>query len=82
MRWIGFLNDQSLKVQISKKRFAGFINKGIIEKREFVFESKDSDKLIKTNYFIIKRKYSNELGLQMKEEEDSDILNEIEDAFL
>lgn len=77
-----FVKAESLKVQISKKRFAGFINKGVIEKREFVFESKDSDKLIKTNYFIIKRKYSNELGLQMKLEEDTNVINNTEDLFL
>jgi CRISPR-associated endonuclease/helicase Cas3 len=64
-----FVKAESLKVQISKKRFAGFINSGVIERKVYTFEAKDEDKLIQTNYFVINRKYTNELGLQIKEEE-------------
>ncbi len=66
-----FVKAESLKVQISKKRFASFINTGIIEKRTHVFEAKNEDKLIQTKYFLINRKYTNLLGLQIKIEEDN-----------
>ncbi|MBV5283638.1 MAG: CRISPR-associated helicase Cas3' [Paludibacter sp.] len=64
-----FIKAESLKVQISKKRFAGFINSGVIERRTHAYEAKNEDKVVQTSYFVIKRKYTNELGLQLKEEE-------------
>lgn len=64
-----FVKAESLKVQISKKRFAGFINSKIIEKRVHVFEAKNEDKLIQTIYYIINKRYDNDLGLQIKENE-------------
>ncbi len=66
-----FVKAESLKVQISKKRFAGFINAGVIERKVHAFEAKNEDKVIQTTYFSINRKYTNELGLQIKEEERS-----------
>ena len=63
-----FIKAESLKVQISKKRFAEFFKDSVIEKRIHFFESKNNDKLNQTSYFVIKRKYTQELGLQIKEE--------------
>lgn len=77
-----FIKAESLKVQISKRRFAGFINDGIIEKRIHIFESKSDDKLIQTSYFVIKRKYTKDVGLQLKENEDTVIDAEEDDSFL
>lgn len=77
-----FIKAESLKVQISKKRFTGFIHDGIVEKRIHVFESKKDEKLIQTYYFIIRRKYTEELGLQVKEEEDPKIVNDTDDSFM
>ena len=74
-----FVKAESLKVQISKKRFAGFISSGVIERKIHAFNAKNEDKVIQTNYFVIKRKYTNELGLQLKEEEN--LLNML-DIFL
>lgn len=70
-----FVKAESLKVQVSKKRFASFINSGVIERRVHIFESKNEDKLMQSHYFIIKRRYTDELGLQIKEEENSEIAN-------
>lgn len=64
-----FIKAESLKVQISKRRFASFINEGIIEKKQYVFESSNKNKLFQTNYFTINKKYTADLGLQIKLEE-------------
>ena len=44
----------------------------MIERKVHAFEAKNEDKVVQTNYFLIKRKYTNELGLQLKEEESID----------
>lgn len=75
-----FVKAESLKVQISKKRFAGFISSGVIEKRIHLFESKnDNNKINQTYYFIIRKKYTNDLGLLIKDDETQ---NNKEDIFL
>lgn len=75
-----FVKAESLKVQISKKRFAGFINSGVIERKIHAFNAKNEDKIIQTYYFTIKRKYSKELGLLIKEEECANI--NLDELFL
>ncbi len=75
-----FVKAESLKVQISKKRFAGFINSGVIERKIHAFNTKNEDKIIQTYYFTIKRKYSKELGLLIKEEESANI--DLDEIFL
>lgn len=77
-----FVKAESLKVQISKKRFASLINIGAIERKIHTFESKHKDKLINTNYFIIKRKYSKELGLLIKEDDQQSTQDNINEIFL
>jgi len=68
-----FIKAESLKVQISKQRFAGFISNGIVTKQSHVFEEKSGDKIQQVYYFLINRKYTNQLGLQLKLEEDIEI---------
>lgn len=65
-----FIKAESLKVQISKQRFAGFISNGIITKQSHIFEEKSGIKIQQAYYFLINRKYTNQLGLQLKLEED------------
>jgi len=66
-----FVKAESLKVQITRKYFAGFINSRAVERKTHIFEAKNEDKLIQTNYFVINRKYTEELGLQIKKEENN-----------
>lgn len=75
-----FVKAESLKVQISKKRFIGLMKQNVVEKRQHVFESRNNNKLLTTNYFIVKRRYTDELGLQIKEDED--FVTDFEDSFL
>lgn len=60
-----FIKAESLKVQISKNEFSVLIKDCAIEKREYIFDNKNNDQLIHINYFIINKKYTNELGLQI-----------------
>lgn len=75
-----FIKAESLKVQLSKQRFARFISTGIITKKSHVFEDKSGDKIQQVYYYLINRKYTGELGLQLKIEED--IINEDDDQFI
>ncbi len=68
-----FIKAESLKVQISKKRFIGFVRSGSVERRTHVYEAKNNDKLIQTTYFIMNKRYTEELGLQVKEKESSEV---------
>ena len=70
-----FTKAESLKVQISKKRFASLIGKGNIGLNTHVFESSNKEKLIETKYFVINQKYTEDLGLQIKEDEDEVVIN-------
>jgi CRISPR-associated endonuclease/helicase Cas3 len=75
-----FVKAESLKVQIRKSRFAGFIKSGDIVKNKHIYESQNKEKLFQSEYFVINRKYSNNLGLIIKEFENSnniDCLNEL-----
>lgn len=73
-----FVKAESLKVQITSKRFRGLLNDGSIEKKRYVIESNKSDSLISVDYFSIKRKYTDELGLEIKKEDGISL----EDTFL
>jgi CRISPR-associated endonuclease/helicase Cas3 len=77
-----FVKAESLKVQISKRRFAQLMNDGSVEKRQHIFEAKNNDKLISTYYFVINRKYTENLGLQIKEDEDPVFINNFQDSCL
>lgn len=76
-----FIRAESLKVQIRKSRFAGLINSGDITKKQHICESNNKEKLIQTDYFVINRKYTQELGLQINEDESSDITQNIDEQI-
>jgi len=60
-----FIEAENLKVQISSKRFNAMIhNEGIDIQTEYV-ESLKTHKLLEQKVFVIKRKYDDELGLQL-----------------
>ena len=77
-----FIKAESLKVQIRKSRFAGLINSGDITKNKHICESSNKEKLIQTNYFVINRKYTTDLGLMINEIEDKEIVNNFDDITL
>jgi CRISPR-associated endonuclease/helicase Cas3 len=66
-----FVKAESLKVQISRKRFAMLINKGSIVLDIHAFESLNKKDLITTKYFVVNQKYTEDLGLQIKVDEDT-----------
>ena len=76
-----FIRAESLKVQIRKSRFLGGIKSADIVTGNHIVESLKGDDLIHFNYHIIKRRYTEELGLQIKEEE-NDESKEDADNFL
>ena len=67
-----FIKAEGLKVQITKKRFIGLIQQGFITSNRHVTEVKDGEKLIETKYFVINKKYSDEIGIIFKENEDEE----------
>lgn len=77
-----FIKAESLKVQIRKSRFAGLINSGDIIKQRHICESSNTEKLIQTDYFVINRKYTTDLGLMIKEAEDKEIINNFDNIAL
>lgn len=62
-----FIKAESLKVQISKRRFVSLLQAGNIEKR--VCEINKNGRSFLNTYFVIDKKYTSELGLQIKENE-------------
>lgn len=74
-----FIRAEALKVQIRKSRFAGFMQSGDIEKKRYIFEASNKEKLIETNYFVINRKYSKDLGLMINEVEEKEVVNKFDD---
>jgi CRISPR-associated endonuclease/helicase Cas3 len=64
-----FVKADSLLVPINERRFIGMIKQGGIEKERFIFESKNTKQLLEKSCYVIKRKYSHELGLLLNEEE-------------
>jgi CRISPR-associated endonuclease/helicase Cas3 len=66
-----FVKAESLKVQISRKQFAMLINKGSIVLNTHTFEYSNKKNLITTKYFVVNQKYTEDLGLQIKVDEDT-----------
>ncbi len=60
-----FIKAESLKISINKQRFAFLISKNGIQKEISVFQQQKKDNLKEIAYYIINRKYNNELGLQI-----------------
>ena len=64
-----FIKAESLKVNISKKRFASIISKDGIHRDSSAFQLIRKDEIKEISYYIIDKKYDSELGLQLTVEE-------------
>ena len=64
-----FIKAESLKVSISKQRFASLIAKEGIHRDISAFQLLRKEEIKQQSYYIIDRKYDSELGLQINEEE-------------
>lgn len=60
-----FIKAESLKVSISRKRFAMLSAKESIQKDFLAYTSIHKDEIKGHSYYIVKRKYDEELGLQI-----------------
>ncbi len=67
-----YIKAESLKVSISKQRFASQISKGGIHRDVLAFQSVRKEEIKEQSYYIIDRKYDDELGLQIDLEEIAD----------
>lgn len=65
-----FIKAEGLMVSINETRFLGMLKNGEINKEEFPFELKGSEKLLGKTAYIIKRKYNSEIGLCVNEFDD------------
>lgn len=63
---LDFITAESLKVQIRKKRFIGWLKNQNIKKETYVFQNKQ--KINETSYYVTNKKYDPELGLLVDEE--------------
>ncbi len=64
-----FIKAESLKVSITTRRFASLISRNGIQRDISAFQIIGKDKIKEQPYFIINRKYDNDLGLQLDLEE-------------
>ncbi|OFY44291.1 MAG: hypothetical protein A2X18_01390 [Bacteroidetes bacterium GWF2_40_14] len=72
-----FINAESLKVSITKQRFASLITKEGIRRDISAFQLLRKDEIKEQSYYIIDRKYDSELGLQIEIEEPAQIFNHL-----
>lgn len=70
-----FIKAESLKISISKRRFISLSINRDIYRTIFAFEAKGKEVIKEQAYYVINRKYDNELGLQLDEEEKSNEQN-------
>ena len=64
-----FIKAESLKVSITRRRFASLISKEGIRRDVWAFQLLKKEEIKEQSYFIIDRKYDDELGLQLDVEE-------------
>jgi CRISPR-associated endonuclease/helicase Cas3 len=64
-----FIKAESLKVSITTRRFASLISKEGIHRDLLAFQLLKKEEIKEQPYFIIHRKYDNDLGLQLDVEE-------------
>ncbi len=64
-----FIKAESLKVSITTRRFASIISKDEIYRDTLAFQLLKKEEIKEHSYFIIDRKYDDELGLQLDVEE-------------
>ncbi|HKJ40659.1 MAG TPA: hypothetical protein VKA27_01150, partial [Sunxiuqinia sp.] len=65
-----FIKAENLKVQISSKRFNALINNEGIDIKKEAFESINTHKILEQKVFVIKKKYNDEIGLQLDIDEE------------
>lgn len=70
-----FIKAESLKVQISEKRFHALLSNHSIEQIREVFESKKTTKLLEQKVLVVYKKYDPELGL-LTDEDESETVDE------
>lgn len=70
-----FIKAESLKVSVSKQRFASLISKNGIHQDISAFQLLHKEEIKEQPYYIINRKYDNELGLQLDIEEKAEYEN-------
>jgi len=70
-----FIKAESLKVTISEQRFSALIKNDEIHRELAAFQSFKKEKIIEKEFYIINRKYDDELGLQVDVEENSSEIN-------
>ena len=71
-----FINAEALKVSISKQRFASLLNNDGIHHDISAFQLLQKGEIKEQSYYIINRKYTSELGLQLdiKEQHNNTII--------
>lgn len=74
-----FIKAESLKVQISEKRFFALAKNQGIEKEISIFEIKNSSIVKEQTVWVVSKKYDSELGLQVEKDEDD---KHFEEQFL
>lgn len=65
-----FIKAESLKVSVSKQRFASLITNSRIHRDITAFQLLNKEEIREQSYYIINKKYDDELGLQLNEEEE------------
>ncbi len=75
-----FVKAESLKVQISEKRFFALYSKNDIESRIENFESLKSGKIMEQKVLVVMRRYDSELGLLIYEQENFQL--DLDEKFL
>lgn len=64
-----FIKAESLKVSITKQRFASMIKKDLITREVSAFKSITKEEIKEQTFYVINRKYDSDLGLQIDVEE-------------
>jgi CRISPR-associated endonuclease/helicase Cas3 len=77
-----FIKAESLKVQIAKSRFIRLRESGDIQLEEYVFKFSNENNLRRIKYFVVKQKYTEELGMQIKEREEDKFSKNSHENFL
>ncbi|MCK9618153.1 MAG: CRISPR-associated helicase Cas3' [Lentimicrobiaceae bacterium] len=70
-----FIKAESLKVSVSKQRFASLITQEGIHRNASAFQLLQKEEIKEQSYYIIDRKYDDKLGLQLNiEERDNEVM--------
>ncbi|WP_321331274.1 CRISPR-associated helicase Cas3' [uncultured Bacteroides sp.] len=72
-----FIKAESLKVSVTKRRFVSIITNEGIHRDISAFEMLKKNTIKEQSYYVIDRKYDDDLGLQLDIEEKSDDFNQV-----